>query len=322
MLIRFSLIGMAALVALSLLALAVGQQSVSLHTLWEVAQGRGTHLQWIVLWELRVPRLLLALLVGSALATAGAILQGVSRNALASPGLTGVISGATLAIVGLVSGFEVDARWLPVAGFIGGLAAGTLSFCLAWQGRLSPLKLVLAGVAVTSLCTALSTALLLFSGAEASELFFWLAGGLQGRGWTQLQHVWPWVVPSLMVCFACLKPFSVLQLDENTAHSLGISVVRWRILFVVCAVVMTAAVVSVAGPVAFIGLVVPHISRRLVGQSHSLWLPVSAFLGVLVLLAADVLSRCFSATQEAPLGAVTACVGGLWLMHLLRERWS
>ncbi|WP_136681119.1 iron ABC transporter permease [Neptunomonas sp. XY-337] len=298
----------------------VGHQFIGLDVLGAFFQGEASMLQHVVIWELRMPRNVLALLVGAALALAGGVMQGVTRNPLASPGLTGVVSGASLAIVLLVTVGEVAAQWLPIAGFLGGLCAAALTFLLAWQeGYFSPLRVVLAGVAVSALCVAVMTALLLFSGAESGDLFFWLAGGLSGRGWLQVQQVLGWVLVPMLVSFAMLKRFNLLLLGDDIAQSLGLSVQRWRLMFLLAAVLMTSAVVSVAGPVGFVGLLVPHISQQLIGQTHRFWLPFTAFLGALVLLFADVLARVLAAPQEAPLGVITALLGGPWLLLLIRK---
>ncbi len=317
--LRYCLLIVALLVLLFVAALLVGHQTLTVPDLWLLVQGQATPLQKIVVWELRIPRNLLALLVGAALATAGAIMQGVTRNPLASPGLTGVVAGASFVIVLLVSVWSVDAHWLPAAGFVGGIGAGCLTFYLAWQGRLLPLRIVLAGVAVTALCAAISTALLLFSGAEAGDLFFWLAGGLSGRGWLQVEQSWYWIVFPMLLSFALVQRFNLLLLDDDIARSLGLAVGRWRLLFLLLAVLMTAAVVSVAGPVGFVGLVIPHISKRLLSQQHPFWLPFTALLGALILLCADLLARLSAFPQEIPLGVITALLGGPWLLLLIRR---
>ncbi|WP_250657563.1 FecCD family ABC transporter permease [Alkalimarinus coralli] len=317
--LRYCLLMVVLLLLLFVVALLVGHQTLTVPDLWLLVQGQATPLQKIVVWELRIPRNVLALLVGAALATAGAIMQGVTRNPLASPGLTGVVAGASFVIVLLVSVGSVDAHWLPVAGFVGGIGAGCLTFYLAWQGRLLPLRIVLAGVAVTALCAAISTALLLFSGAEAGDLFYWLAGGLSGRGWLQVGQSWYWIVFPMLLSFVLVQRFNLLLLDDDIARSLGMAVGRWRLLFLLLAVLMTAAVVSVAGPVGFVGLVIPHISKRLLGQQHPFWLPFTALLGALILLCADLLARLSAFPQEIPLGVITALLGGPWLLLLIRR---
>jgi len=301
-----------------LLSLTQGGSSMSPMVLWQLVQGEGDMMQRIVLWELRLPRTLLALLVGAALATAGGVMQGVTRNPLAAPDLTGVVAGTACMVVVLVTFASIEAVWFPLAGIVGGVLVGGLTFALAWKNGLMPLRVVLAGVAMSSVCVAVMTGLLVFSGAEAGELFFWLAGGLSGRGWQQLGQTVFWISVPLVLVLLLWRRFRVLLLDDAVARSLGISVSRWRLVFMLLAVVMTAGAVTVAGPVGFVGLIVPHISRQLLSEQSALWLPLNAGLGAFLLLSADVLARWPAMAQEIPLGVVTALLGGPWLIWLIR----
>lgn len=197
---------------------------------------------------------------------------------------------------------------------------GMVTFVIAGRGRLQPERVVLAGIAVTALCTALTTGTLLISGSEAAELYYWLAGSLMGRGWLQLKLVALWLIFPLVVVLLLRRPFRVLQLDDELALSMGLAVGRWRLLFLVLALIMAAALVSVTGPVIFIGLVAPHIARRLIGNQFQHWLPLSALLGGLLLLAADTLARQLAFPQELPVGMLTALIGAPWLLYLLNSR--
>ncbi len=308
-----------ALCSLVLLSLMMGAQTLTPGDLWQLVLGQGELVQQIVLWELRLPRTLLALLVGAALATAGGLMQGVTRNPLAAPDLTGVVAGAACMVVVLVTLASVDAAWFPLAGIAGGLLVGGMTFLLAWKNGLMPLRVVLAGVAMSSVCVAVMTGLLVFSGAEAGELFFWLAGGISGRGWAQLGQVLAWICLPLLAVVMLARRFRVLLLDDAIGRSLGVSVSHWRLAFMLLAVVMTAGAVSVAGPVGFVGLVVPHITRRLLSEQSLFWLPLNAWLGAMLLLLADVLARLPATAQEVPLGVVTALLGGPWLILLMRK---
>ncbi len=316
---RYILVVAALLLLLTLLSLMAGAEFLTLTDLWQQTQGEGELLQRIVLWELRVPRTLLAVLVGAALAIAGGIMQGITRNPLAAPDLTGVVAGAACMVVVLSTLFKLDASWFPLAGIAGGLLAGGMTFALAWKNGLMPLRVVLAGVAISAFCVSIMTGLLVFAGAEAGELFFWLAGGLSGRGWQQLEPMLVWAVPSILAALALCRRFKLLLLDDAIGLSLGVNVTAWRCVYMLLAVVMTAAAVTIAGPVGFIGLVIPHVSRRLLSEQSSFWLPLNALLGAVVLLAADVLARIPPVAQEIPLGVVTALLGGPWLLWLLRS---
>lgn len=303
-----------------LISLMLGDALFTPVQIWSAASGDGDRLSQIVLFELRLPRSIMALLVGAALATAGGIMQGVARNSLASPDLTGVVAGAACAIVVVISVVQIDTRWLPLVGFGGGLAAGVATFTLAWKGQIQPLRLVLAGVAISAVCVSLMSAMLLFSGAEASELFFWLAGGLAGRGWDLLDQLAIWILLPMIVTFLLSSRFRVLLLDDAVAQTLGVSVNRWKLFFLMMTALMTTAAVVVAGPVGFVGLVVPHITRRLFDEQRASWLPINALVGALLLLLADLLARLTPGVQEVPLGVVTALLGGPWLLWLVSRR--
>ncbi|MEO5344353.1 MAG: iron ABC transporter permease, partial [Gammaproteobacteria bacterium SHHR-1] len=231
----------------------------------------------------------------------------------------GVVAGSACMVVILSTLFSMDAGWYPLAGISGGLLIGGLTFALAWKNGLMPIRVVLAGVAMSSVCVAVMTGLLVFSGAEAGELFFWLAGGLSGRGWQQLNSVLWWAIAPLLLVLLLSRHYRLLLLDDAIGRSLGVNVSAWRLGFMVLAVVMTAATVIVAGPVGFVGLVVPHITRRFLSAQSLFWLPMNALLGALLLLAADVLARMPPVVQEIPLGVMTALLGGPWLLSLIRS---
>ncbi|WP_148862850.1 FecCD family ABC transporter permease [Marinobacter fonticola] len=309
-----------ALGALFLMGLMIGRQWTGPDVLWGILHGEGSVIERVSVLELRLPRNLLALLGGAALGAAGAIMQGVTRNPLASPGLTGVIAAAAFGVVGTQTFFTPDALWLPAIALCGGLLGGLLTFLIAGRSRLQPERVVLAGIAITALCTALTTGTLLVSGSEAAELYYWLAGSLMGRGWLQLELVSGWLVLPLVGALVLRRPFRVLQLDDDLALSMGLAVGRWRLLFLMLALIMAAALVSVTGPVIFIGLVAPHIARHLIGDQFQHWLPLSAMLGGLLLLAADMLARQLAFPQELPVGMLTALIGAPWLLYLLNAR--
>jgi len=160
------------------------------------------------------------------------------------------------------------------------------------------------------------------SGAEAAELYYWLAGSLMGRGWLQLQMVLPWLLLPLGALIVMQRPFRLLQLDDDLALAMGLSVGRWRLIFLLLALLLAAALVAFTGPIVFIGLVAPHIARRLAGNQIQHWLPLSALFGGLLLLAADILARQLAFPQELPVGMLTALIGAPWLIYLLNSRTS
>lgn len=310
------------LALLFFVGLMAGSRWVSPTMLLAVLDGNSDLLTRISVLELRLPRNLLGLLGGAALGVAGAVMQGVTRNPLASPGLTGVIASAALAVVSLRTLSTPGAPWLPLMGLAGGLLGGALTFAIAGRRQLQPERVVLAGIAVTSLATALTTGLLLVSGAEAAELYYWLAGSLMGRGWLQLQMVLPWLLIPLGALFVMQRPFRLLQLDDDLALAMGLAVGRWRLIFLLLSLLLAASLVAFTGPIVFIGLVAPHIARRMIGNQVQHWLPLSALFGGLLLLAADILARQLAFPQELPVGMLTALVGAPWLIYLLNSRTS
>ncbi|TNE75998.1 MAG: iron ABC transporter permease [Gammaproteobacteria bacterium] len=302
--------------------LMMGSRWIAPSQLLAALDGSSDLLTRISVVELRLPRNLLGLLGGAALGVAGAVMQGVTRNSLASPGLTGVIASAALAVVSLRTLSSPGAMWLPLMALGGGLLGGALTFAIAGRRQLQPERVVLAGIAITSLATALTTGLLLVSGAEASELYYWLAGSLMGRGWLQLQMVLPWLLLPLFALLVMQRPFRLLQLDDDLAQAMGLAVGRWRLVFLLLALLLAAALVAFTGPIVFIGLVAPHIARRMIGNQIQHWLPLSALLGGLLLLAADILARQLAFPQELPVGMLTALIGAPWLIYLLNSRTS
>ncbi|WP_296933544.1 iron ABC transporter permease [uncultured Marinobacter sp.] len=310
------------LALLFVVGLIMGSRWISPSQLLAALDGSSDLLTRITVLELRLPRNLLGLLGGAALGVAGAVMQGVTRNSLASPGLTGVIASAALAVVSLRTLSSPAAMWLPLMALGGGLLGGALTFAIAGRRQLQPERVVLAGIAVTSLATALTTGLLLVSGAEAAELYYWLAGSLMGRGWLQLQMVLPWLLLPLFALLVMQRPFRLLQLDDDLAQAMGLAVARWRLVFLLLALLLAAALVALTGPIVFIGLVAPHIARRIIGNQIQHWLPLSALLGGLLLLAADILARQLAFPQELPVGMLTALIGAPWLIYLLNSRTS
>jgi len=310
------------LALLFVVGLMMGSRWISPSQILAALNGSSDLLTRITVLELRLPRNLLGLLGGAALGVAGAVMQGVTRNSLASPGLTGVIASAALAVVSLRTLSSPGAMWLPLMALGGGLLGGALTFAIAGRRKLQPERVVLAGIAVTSLATALTTGLLLVSGAEAAELYYWLAGSLMGRGWLQLQMVLPWLLLPLFALLVMQRPFRLLQLDDDLAQAMGLAVGRWRLVFLLLALLLAAALVAFTGPIVFIGLVAPHIARRMIGNQIQHWLPLSALLGGLLLLAADILARQLAFPQELPVGMLTALIGAPWLIYLLNSRTS
>ena len=282
-----------------------------------------THQQTIIVWELRLPRVVLGLLVGAMLALAGASYQGVFRNPLADPYLLGVAAGAGLgATLALVSGLSAAGAFSPVplAAFGGALGAVLLTYVVGSSGNRSrsAASLILAGVAVASLLTALQTYVQQRDTKVISQVYSWLLGRLTVAGWSQVALLAPYAALAGAVLLAHRRLLDVLSVGDHEATTLGVAVDRTRLIVVVAASFATAAAVAVSGLIAFVGIIVPHTIRLLGGTSYRLILPLSMLLGGAFLVLADIVARQALAPAEIPIGVVTAFFGAPFFVMLLR----
>lgn len=275
-----------------------------------------------VLWQIRLPRTVLAALVGGSLAMAGASYQGVFRNPLADPYLLGVSAGAGLGAV-LALGFGLDLSWgpigaLPAAAFVGALFAVTGSVLVARGSFRDPATLLLAGVAMAALFSATQTyALQRLDQTRAREVLSWLFGRLATSGWQPVSLLIPYVVLAGVLLLLHARHLDVLRLGDEEARALGLNPSRSRLVIVAAATLLTAAAVSVSGLIGFVGLVTPHIVRLLVGHSYRVLVPLSALVGAAFLALADIGARTLVAPAELPVGVITAFVGAPFFCFVL-----
>jgi iron complex transport system permease protein len=303
-----------------LAGITYGSVRVPLADVWAALAGEHSGGGRFIVWELRLPRVLLAALVGVNLALAGALLQSLTRNALAEPHLLGISAGAGLAaVLALKLDPGTPFTRLPVLAFGGSLLGAALVYGLAWRGGVAPLRLVLAGVAVGALLTAFTTGLLLTSSLTIQTTMSWLAGGLAARTWTHLYALLPYSVVGAALTLLLSRTLDVLALGDEPAAALGVRVQWLRLGLTGIVALLTGSAVAVAGLVGFVGLIVPHIARMLVGSRHGYLLPVSALLGGSLLVAADAVARTIAAPRELPLGIVTAVAGAPFFLYLLRR---
>ena len=296
--------------------LTVGRLSLSSAQLWAALLWQGDSLAQVVVWDLRLPRALLAFLVGASLALSGLVMQRVSRNPLASPGLTGVSAGAALAVVAGILLLKSDSSQTPWLAIIGGLIAGLLTLLLAGGRQLQPTRIVLAGVAVTALCGGLTTTLLLQAEADAGEFLYWMAGGVAGRSWPQLTLLLSCMAPPLLALWLTRRNLELLGGGDEMALSLGLRPARWRAWYLILATILAASTVAVAGPIGFVGLLAPHMVR-FCWPGQRLPMGLCLLLGGILLMAADLLARLPGTAQEIPLGVMTALLGGPLLLRLM-----
>ncbi|KAA1139822.1 Fe(3+) dicitrate ABC transporter permease subunit FecD [Citrobacter portucalensis] len=306
-----------ALAGFSTLSLQMGVIAVPWHALLTAWQsGREYH---YVLTAYRLPRLLLALLVGAALAVAGVLVQGIVRNPLASPDILGVNHAASLASVGallLLPSLPVIS--LPLLAFAGGMAGLILLRILANTSQ--PMKLALTGVALSACWASLTDYLMLSRPQDVNSALLWLTGSLWGRDWSFVKIAAPLLILFLPLSLRFCRDLDLLTLGDARATTLGVSVPRIRLQALLLAVAMTSTGVAVCGPISFIGLVVPHMVRSITGGRHRWLLPVSAMTGALLLVVADLLARIIHPPLELPAGVLTAIIGAPWFVWLLVRR--
>lgn len=307
--------------AIGFAALLVGAKPMRFDQAFAALSGHGERIDSVIVWTLRMPRSIAAFVGGAGLAVSGYLLQSITRNPLAAPDLTGVIAGAVAAIVGCF----VFLPWLssvfyPLIGLAGGLGAAAATFWIARGGRASPLHLALGGVTVSLFLGAVTTYILLLGGPQSPAVLFWLSGGFQGRSWSQLLYMLPWVAAGVAGALACRRVIELLSLGDDTAAAMGLKLEFWKPALLVLAVAPVAGVTPIAGPVAFVGLAVPHVVRLLKPQDAAWTILLNAALGGLLVLTADAIARSIAAPREIPIGIVTALIGGPFFVHLVQRR--
>lgn len=316
-------LGLALLVFVACLALslALGPASLPLDRIVEyIVAGPGTSEPGgVIFWQIRLPRVLLAFLVGAALSVAGVILQDLFLNPLTDPYVTGVSSGAALgATVGIVLGLAM-LPWITVLALAGGLVTLVVVWVAARRrGRIDVYVLLLAGITISYLVTAVISVLMIRAGEDMSAIVYWLLGSFSGRGWQEVQ-VALLLLPFMVVPLFFSDEMDIMLQGEKRALELGVEVERAKRILLVAAAVLTAVAVSVSGVIGFVGLVVPHIVRLLVGPGHRRLLPIALLGGAALMGVADLLSRTMAAPTEVPVGVVTTFVGAPLFVYLLRR---
>ncbi|MEO1399979.1 MAG: iron ABC transporter permease [Cyanobacteria bacterium J06635_1] len=268
---------------------------------------------------LRLPRTLVAWGVGMALAIAGTLTQGITRNPLAAPGIIGVNAGAALAAVSLIVVFPtVSIAVLPFAAFSGALITAVLIYLLAWKGGSSPVRLILVGIGFNLIAAALTDLMITFGNIyDVSQALVWLAGSVYGCSWAQVVAFTPWLVVFGLLALLLSRELNALQMGDDIARSLGSRLEWQRGWLLLGSVALAGSAVATAGSIGFVGLMAPHIARQLVGPSHEGLLPVAALTGGMVVVIADLLGRLLFAPIEIPCGIITAIIGAPYFLYLL-----
>lgn len=278
-----------------------------------------------IILDIRLPRVILAGLVGAALATAGAAYQGLFRNPLADPYLIGVAQGAAL---GAIIGFSLPSTWhrlgfgiIPLLAFTGAIISTVIVYNLARVGKTLPVTtLILAGVALGALLGSIVSYLIISSGEKMLGIIFWLMGSFSLSQWSEVKVVLPYVIVGVVIILVYARPLNIMQLDEEQAQQLGINVERIKLILLAAATLITAAAVSFVGTIGFVGIIIPHAVRLVWGADHRFLLPLSVLTGAIFLILADLIARTVLAPTEVPIGVITALTGAPFFLYLLRRR--
>jgi iron complex transport system permease protein len=328
----YSIVGLAVLLIITIaITLGIGSTDIPFRTLFQILLSKlpfiHIHATWpmsaeIIIFDIRLPRLLLVGLVGAALAVAGATYQGLFRNPLADPYLIGVAQGAAL---GAIIGFMLPIQWqlgtIPVLAFIGAVLAAGMVYSIARVGKTLPMTtLILAGVAIGAFLLAITSYLMIVSGDKLHGIISWLLGSFSLTNWWQVAIVTPYILVGTLIIWLYARPLNVMQLDEEQAQQLGINVEQVKLILLAAATLITAAAVCFCGIIGFVGIIIPHAVRLIWGPDHRFLLPLATLFGAVFLILADTAARTMLAPTEVPVGAITAFIGAPFFLYLLRQK--
>jgi len=309
-----------------ILSTGMGTMKISPVEVVKVIFGAGEEMHKLVVNTLRLPRIITSFMVGASLAIAGAILQGIIRNPLASPDVIGITGGAGVAAVAFFAAYidpnnnslVISIHWLPLISFAGAFIVALLVYSLAWKGGVSPIRLVLIGIGISAAMKALTTIIIIFGPFYlATKATLWLTGSVYGSTWQNVSILLPWVVVLFLISLILARRLNVQELGDELAASVGSHVQRHRFLLLLISAALAGSAVAVAGGIGFVGLIAPHIGRKLVGSAFGGLLPVSALIGGLIVLLADLVARTAFSPLDIPAGIFTAAIGAPYFIFLL-----
>lgn len=301
-------------------SLMIGQVKLNITEVWHGIFINEQSLERNVVFELRFPRMLVGLLVGMCLATSGAILQGVMRNPLADPGIIGVSAGAGLAATTIMILLPAYFALVPLAAFLGAFITALVIYMLSWKGGASPVRIILVGVAINALLGACMSGLQILYSERVQVVLPWLAGGIQGVGWRQFDIIIYYVIFALFLAIYSIRHVRIIRLGDEMAKLLGHNVERSRFFLIIVSTLLAGISVSVAGLIGFVGLVIPHILRLIIGGDYRYLMPASALGGGLLVIVADVIARSAFSPLEIPVGILLAFVGAPFFLFLIYSR--
>ncbi|GLB59741.1 FecCD family ABC transporter permease [Cytobacillus sp. NCCP-133] len=315
----------AAAAGVFVISTGTGDMKISPLKVVQVFFGGGSDMERLIIQSFRLPRIIIALLVGISLAVAGGILQGMIRNPLASPDIIGITGGASVAVVGFLAFFSdennaltVSINWMPLAAFGGAAIVAFLVYFLAYKNGVSPIRLVLIGIGIASLMKALTTLMMVFGPIyQASQANIWITGTVYGSNWGNVAILVPWTLILLILAFVLARNVNVQELGDDVATGVGSTVQKHRFLLLMVSTGLIGGAVAFAGGIGFVGLMAPHMARRLVGSAFGALLPASALIGGILVMAADLIGRTLFSPLEIPAGVFTASIGAPYFIYLL-----
>jgi iron complex transport system permease protein len=273
-----------------------------------------------IVWNLRIPRTLLGVLAGSALAVSGSILQGILRNPLASPSILGISSGASVCAVLTLVFVPHLSQHLPILAFLGGIIAAAFVYMLSWKDGIAVPRMILAGIAVSSFFNAVVTILIAYNGEKAQEAALWLIGSISTAVWKDVSSIWCYVIIALLLAVVTSEKLNVLILGDDIANNLGLQVEAWKMFFISISVLLSTSVVSVVGTIGFVGLIIPNIIRQMGFNNYRQIIILSIIGGSSLILICDSVGRWLFNPIEIPVGAITAFLGAPFFLYILRKR--
>lgn len=302
----------------TLFSLSVGSVKIEISEIFQSLLGNKTDYHTI-LWNIRYPRVAFSLITGVNLALSGLLLQAVLKNPLADPGIMGISSGSALGATIIMLVYPVATRFVPLVAFFSGMAAFFMILALSWDTEISPLRLILSGVAVNAIIGGFQSILMTFYSDRLQGVVTWLNGDLSGLTWSRFYLVLGYSVPIYLIIILLIQRLNVLSLSDGMIYSLGISVRKYRILVSAIGVFLAAITVSQVGLISFVGLIVPHVARLLVGGNYKRLVPFTMFLGALIVALADTFARIVISPLEIPIGTIMSIVGGPFFLYLLAK---
>ena len=300
-------------------SIMLGSVSIPINEILSALKGSGAGMHAEILQNIRLPRTIVAALVGINLALSGAILQAIMKNPLADPHIIGISSGAGLLGILVMLTMPAYSYLVTPAAFLGAMGAAMLIYILAWKNGIRPIRIILAGVAVSAFLSAFISALMILYSDRVHSALMWMVGGLSARSWPHVAMLWPYTLVGGILALFAARHLNILQLGDEMARGLGLPVERTRLMLTAVAALLAASAVSVVGLLGFVGLIVPHAARLMIGSDYRCLLPASAILGAATLMYSDTFARMAFAPVELPVGIIMAVLGAPFFLFLLRR---